>query len=486
MGKRSRRADEVIPKLHYRPGVEDADLEATIVGFYGDRSQVSRAPKETTVNPELIISSPVIETPVVMVGDDLMDNCIRTPEEAPGVRTSDKATGVGPTGDITTPVARPNKDGLLSVSEILRQMPRRPRDPHLAAITAPTVPSLDVAPSGITASVATPVNKYNLEGPGPNTSITTRVISIPDIPVTDEHSNKLPTPPITPPDVTTPVVAQARPYNVHRAILAQDGHSHTEQLLYDILWRSAKSGQNDAYRFVQIPQSELAAAVRMTTKNLRIALDRLAEKLAIEEVQSFNRGHRIARTWKIFSYKAILERRKAAGMEWVVRDRGVRFVDPSTIPVKPTHVVMDEPTISTGVRPPEITPVAAAQTTPVKTTGPYLGQIYSTDQRSTPAVASPLIANAIISAFGFVDDEALQTLIAKCREVAADATDEEIAELGAMTARRILRIRNIENRVGLLISQTPKCFKGEPFAIYRREREERERRFAAEFQNDQS
>src|SRR5579872_5141267 len=50
MGKRNRRADEVIPKLHYRPGVEDPDLEATIVGFYGTRQEGS-APPPTPVQP---------------------------------------------------------------------------------------------------------------------------------------------------------------------------------------------------------------------------------------------------------------------------------------------------------------------------------------------------------------------------------------------------------------------------------------------------
>ena len=44
----------------------------------------------------------------------------------------------------------------------------------------------------------------------------------------------------------------------------------------------------------------------------------------------------------------------------------------------------------------------------------------------------------------------------------------------AMTARRIVRMRNIDNPTGLLIEQTAKCFVGQPFAIYRREKEERE------------
>ena len=62
--------------------------------------------------------------------------------------------------------------------------------------------------------------------------------------------------------------------------------------------------------------------------------------------------------------------------------------------------------------------------------------------------------------------------------MAPDATDEEIAELGAMTARRLTRMRNVQNHIGLLITRAAKCFFGEPFAIYRREKAERERRFA--------
>ena len=87
-----------------------------------------------------------------------------------------------------------------------------------------------------------------------------------------------------------------------------------------------------------------------------------------------------------------------------------------------------------------------------------------------------MVAAAVTAAFGFVDDDALRTLITKCRQNAPDSTDEEIAELGAWTARRIAHMHNIHNPVGLLIEQTAKCFCGKSFAIYRQERKERERR----------
>lgn len=84
--------------------------------------------------------------------------------------------------------------------------------------------------------------------------------------------------------------------------------------------------------------------------------------------------------------------------------------------------------------------------------------------------------------FGFIDDDALQTLISKCRQNAPDATDLEIAELASWTAHRITRMRNIINPPGLLIDQTAKCFLGEPFRIYRQRRLQQERELA-ELQN---
>jgi hypothetical protein len=95
------------------------------------------------------------------------------------------------------------------------------------------------------------------------------------------------------------------------------------------------------------------------------------------------------------------------------------------------------------------------------------------------------VATAILNAFGFIDDDALKTLVHKCRENARDATDEEIAELGAMTARRVVRMQNVNNHVGLLIAQTAKCFLGEPFALYRRQNAERQHQLAEMMQEYQ-
>jgi hypothetical protein len=464
-----------------RPGAIRA-VVMTGGGMGGDKpTGVEKVPTPVDITP--VDMTPVLPTPdrPIRVGLSLAEPTpdITTPDITTPVKTTPVVISqphVTPRqirkggSDITTPVSTTP----VSTTPVLPP-PDPPAAENIARLTGPysVSPHLTKTPQQpITAPVETPAD------------ITTPHITAP-VPI-DPPGAILP-PVRTTPDITSPVISQARPYNVHRAVLVQDGHSHTEQLLYDILWRSANSAAHgDAYRLVQIPQSELAAAVRMTTKNLRIALDRLVEKLAIEELQTFDRGTRIARTWKVYSYRSILERRKAAGMEWVIRDRGVRFIDPESIPVKPTRVVMPEPLITTGVKSTESTPVGPAQTTHVKTTPSLLGQPPSSETRqmsSTPA--PPLVATAIIDAFGFIDDDALQTLIRKCKDNAPDATDQEIAELAAMTARRLARMRNVDNHVGLLITQTAKCFLGEPFAIYRREKRENERRYAAMMQEEQ-
>jgi hypothetical protein len=490
-------------------GISDCDIASQADPILPSARALPDASGQSGDDTGVREATAVVPTAVVMTGDDMtggkatgIDKLVTAVDMTPVLTTPDRTTPVeyGPRlslaetiPDITTPVV--TTPLVISRPHVIpRQTTQRDGDITTPVSTTPVLPTpgpmkpeqapLLIGPYSVSPHLAE-TNQQTITTPVETPAdITTPHITAP-VPI--DPPAAIPTPVRTTPDITSPVISQARPYNVHRAVLVQDGHSHTEQLLYDILWRSAKSAaQGDAYRLVQIPQSELAAAVRMTTKNLRIALDRLVEKLAIEELQTFDRGTRIARTWKVYSYRSILERRKAAGMEWVIRDRGVRFIDPGSIPVKPTRVVMPEPLITTGVKSTELTPVGPAQTTPVKTTPSLLGQPPSSETRQmSRAPAPPLVATAVIDVFGFIDDDALQTLVRKCKDNAPDATDQEIAELAAMTARRLVRMRNVDNHVGLLITQTAKCFLGQPFAIYRREKQENERRYAAMMQDEQ-
>ena len=66
----------------------------------------------------------------------------------------------------------------------------------------------------------------------------------------------------------------------------------------------------------------------MTPRNVRENCFRLIPKLAIEKVQAHSSEQRVGTTYRVFSYTAILRRRREAGLEWVVRNSGgVSFVN---------------------------------------------------------------------------------------------------------------------------------------------------------------
>ncbi len=278
-----------------------------------------------------------------------------------------------------------------------------------------------------------------------------------------------------------------RPLRYCRTV--QDAHTSSEQVTYQTLWTFAKNhGQPDVSgaRVVDVSLSQLCGLLATDHKHAKRLIQSLQEKLAIEIVRQPD--YRLAQPtrYRVYNFTQILERRKSAGLVWVVRTRAVRFVDLATVQTlladSPAgHSPMGEYTEFDDLpmgEPPEL-PMGQQPEIPLgDSPAPVL--IRNTNsgkgEGNTPSSAPAVVAAAIIREFGFVDDDALQTLVRSCRQAAPDATEEEIAELGAMQAHRISRLRGVHNPVGLLIAQTAKCFAGESFAMYRRDRAEREQR----------
>jgi hypothetical protein len=119
---------------------------------------------------------------------------------------------------------------------------------------------------------------------------------------------------------------------IRRCAAAHDGHSLGEEVLYQALWKAA--GGDSGARTIVIGWRGMSQLCRMTPKNCKINTQRLIRKLALEVLSPYNTPESIGTTYRIFPNEAIVRRRRAAGLEWVVRSRGVEFVDPSTgIPV---------------------------------------------------------------------------------------------------------------------------------------------------------
>ena len=172
------------------------------------------------------------------------------------------------------------------------------RDHHPTPGVAPTAPP--AAPSG----TPKPPEVHSVSAPG--------VVSPPAIAPISEV-------------VTIP----AGRIRIRKCSAAQDGHSLGEEVLYQALWKTA-TPESDDTRTIVIGWRGMSQLCRMTPKNCKINTQRLIRKLALEVLSPYNTPESIGTTYRVHSSEAILRRRRTAGLEWVVRSRGVEFVDPAT------------------------------------------------------------------------------------------------------------------------------------------------------------
>ena len=126
--------------------------------------------------------------------------------------------------------------------------------------------------------------------------------------------------------ISTPV---ERHFRIRRCAATHDGHSLGEEVLYQALWKAAAPEEAET-RTIVIGWRGMSQLCRMTPKNCKINTQRLVRKLALEILSPYNTPESIGTTYRIYSDAAILERRREAGLEWVIRSRGVDFVDPAT------------------------------------------------------------------------------------------------------------------------------------------------------------
>ena len=132
----------------------------------------------------------------------------------------------------------------------------------------------------------------------------------------------------TPEVVSIPAVPRQR-LRIRRCAATHDGHSLGEEVLYQALWKAA-AAESAEIRTVVIGWRGMSQLCRMTPKNCKINTQRLIRKLALEILSPYNTPESIGTTYRVYSDQAILQRRREAGLEWVVRSRGVEFVDPAT------------------------------------------------------------------------------------------------------------------------------------------------------------
>lgn len=300
--------------------------------------------------------------------------------------------------------------------------------------------------------------------------------------------------------------ALKRPAKIHKCTKAQDGHSHIEDVLYGVLRRSGRPEDDSGNVITQLGSSVLCRETRVHKRNLGTLLRRLVFKQSIEILDHEQSHTRTARRFRVFSYTEILKRRRQAGLEWVVRRRGVEFVNPATgEPLFRDSGPLDGPS--------EITPPGAASAAPTALTASETRADRSWDSDAVRApephavTASPLgketreafkgkeqkgkdtttsinlsLISEELQKYWQTDEAAVHQLVRSCVATRPDCTTEEIAhfieEKGYILSKNA---RTFTNPVGFLLSSVPKCFEGQTFERWReRQRLAKEHRLEEE------
>jgi hypothetical protein len=233
---------------------------------------------------------------------------------------------------------------------------------------------------------------------------------------------------------------------VYKAVIVQDGHSLGEQAVYDALWKLAE-GDDAATRTVTIGYDKLAKFCRLNEKSVRGNIRSLVQKLAIEVIGAENSAIKQGKTYRVYGFQTVLERRKTAGLEWVIRNKGVRFVPPpaDTPTVVETPTVVDTPTGSVVERP--------TVTVGVSTT------VFNKEVRQLETSSTSVVDAVRTMATRFrvlLSADAAQRLVHACRTIEPQATDEDIGiatwnRLDLMAKRR----QGIANPTGWLLAAVP-------------------------------
>jgi len=300
------------------------------------------------------------------------------------------------------------------------------------------------------------------------------------VPTPSTPLSSVPTPSVAPsraPLAYAPLVARPSA-RIRRATLAQDGHSFGEQALYEALWQHAHPRDNDA-RIITLGYRRMSELARLTVNNCKANIQALIQKLAVEEAASFT--HSQGRTYLVFNYTAIIQRRREAGLTHYIKSRGVVFVDPDTgEPL--TARIRDRSGIpfSGGPAPGAVpegdrrgTPASIISGAPVSAQPPY-SEVVRNSSRNTTSTTPAELVQGLRQLVDIVDDEAASVLWHQCRRRAPDCTPEEVLHF-ARSKAAVFRSGKIQNPLGFLLAAVPKCFEGVGFQEFRREQSERAR-----------
>jgi len=265
---------------------------------------------------------------------------------------------------------------------------------------------------------------------------------------------------------------------IRRCVLAQDGHSLGEEAIYQVLWRTGRAENSDpnGSRTNRMGAADIGFKVNMAKKNVRQNISRLFEKLAIEILEDFETMNSQARLYRVYSYKQILERRRAAGLEYVLRNKGVVFCTQDGAELVSSPAYVSSPGGKTSIKP---APPKKRRVSPVPEPPKY-PQTPSAAPRDGPSNSADLqVVSQALNRYWTVDEAAAVQLLRDCRRVCKDARADEIAFFVQEKLELSRNSRTITNPTGLILATVPQSFVGSAFEEFRR-RMERHAKLEAE------
>jgi hypothetical protein len=266
---------------------------------------------------------------------------------------------------------------------------------------------------------------------------------------------------------------------IRRCVLAQDGHSLGEEAIYQVLWRTGRAENSDpnGSRTNRMGAADIGFKVNMAKKNVRQNISRLFEKLALEILEDFETMNSQARLYRVYSYKQILERRRAAGLEYVLRNKGVVFCSQDGRELVSSPAYVSSPGGKTSIKP---APPKKRRTNHHAPEAPKYPQTSSATPQDEPSDDADLqVVSQALNRYWTVDQAAAVQLLRDCRRVRPDAHADEIAFFVQEKLELSRNSRSITNPTGLVLATVPQSFVGSSFEQFRR-RMERHAKLQAE------
>ena len=247
---------------------------------------------------------------------------------------------------------------------------------------------------------------------------------------------------------------------VYRISRVQDGLDPMEWRIYDVLWRSA-TFISELERERTVGYMKLCDETGLSHATIKRKLKTLQTKFILTVTKSESREENIGRTYRISSYKQILERWQQAGMTHVVRNRGgVQFTAEPMV-CKP-RVPDPESSVSMVYQPspvarnPRLSEPPGVSEGDSQTTGPgvykssYPLGLIST--RTTTTTTPAELFGSLEALLPSIDEGATARIWEVAREAIEDVTPTEVAYFFAQRLPFVLRSKRVDNPVGLMIA----------------------------------